>query len=142
MTALATRSAIDVALRAEPSVQSVLGNPARLHGEPVTDSVFPHAVWRNTSTRPNGSSHVVSEVHDFTLEVRTLEVGADVAEQAVTALAGAINSAKPTSSVVHFVVLMTTLVDVMRSPDGRTFRGLIRLRAVVEPKVQPQAQAA
>ena len=133
MTALATREAIQAALSADPRVQAVLGDPARMHASPVSDSLFPHAVWRAVSSRPNGSSHAEGEVHDMTLEVRSLETGADVAERAVNALAAAINSLRPVSTTVHVVLLMTTLADVMRGPDGRTFRGIIRLRAVVEP---------
>jgi hypothetical protein len=133
VTALATREAIHAALGADPRVQAVLGQPVRLHAAPVSDSLFPHAVWRSISTRPNGSVLGAGEVHDMTLEVRTLETGADVAERAVHALSAAINSVRPVSAEIHIVLLMTTLADVMRGPDGRTFRGLIRLRAVVEP---------
>lgn len=137
MTALATRAAIQAVLASDAGVQAMLGNPARIYNEPVTDALFPHAVWRAVQSRPNGSSGAVGEVHDFTLEVRTLETGADVAEQAVAALSAAINALKPASSTVHVVLLLTTLVDVMRGPDGRTFRGLVRLRAVVEPLTAP-----
>jgi hypothetical protein len=133
VTALATREAIHATLINDPRVMAVLGTPARLHAAPVSDSLFPHAMWRAVSSRPNGSSHAAGEIHDLTLEVRTLETGAEVAEQAVHALAAAINSVKPVSAAVHVVLLMTTLADVLRSPDGRTFRGIIRLRAVVEP---------
>lgn len=132
MTALACQQALDAVFRADPSVQAVLGNPVRLSEAPVKLAAFPFAVWRRWETKPVDASLVQSDEHIATLEVVCRQTGADEARQAVAALATCAAGAKPEAIGARIVLILPLYCDVMRSSNGRSWVGIVRLKIIAD----------
>lgn len=132
MTALACQQALDGVFRADPAVQAVLGNPVRLVEAPVKLTAFPFAVWRRWESRPIDASLMRSDEHIATLEVVCRQTGADIARQAVAALATCAAEARPNAVGARIVMILPIYSDVMRSADGRSWLGLVRLKIIVD----------
>lgn len=132
MTSLACQQALDAAFRGDAGVQAVLGNPVRLHEAPIKLSAFPYAWWRRWETRPADSSGTKSEEHVATLEVVCRQTGVDVARAALEALAACASSARPTASGVRIVLILPVYCDVLRSADGRSWLGVLRIKILAD----------
>ena len=132
MTALACQQALDGVFRADPAVQAVLGNPVRLVEAPVKLTAFPFAIWRRWESRPINASLVQSDEHIATLEVVCRQTGADIAREAVAALATCAAEAKPSIVGARIVLILPLYSDVMRSADGRSWLGLVRLKIIAD----------
>ena len=136
-----TPQAMDAeALAAQPWVITALGAPLRLYSEPVTDGAFPHADWRSWTVQDAGSSASPAMRQDFTIEVRSRNSDDYHAQRAVDALVEALGRIAPAPrDGQRITFIMPTVADVMRSPDLRVFRGLVRLRVLVEPDIATAA---
>lgn len=132
MSAAACQQALDAVFRADPAVQAALGNPVRLVEAPVKLAAFPFAVWRRWETKPVDTSLVQSDEHVATLEVVCRQTGADVARQAVAALATCAAAAKPNPVGARIVLILPLYSDVMRSADGRSWLGIVRLKIIAD----------
>lgn len=132
MTALACQQALDAVFRSDPSVQAVLGNPVRLVDAPAKLTAYPFAFWRRWETKPLDASLVRSDEHIATLEVVCRQAGAELAREAVAALAAAATQARPDAVGARIVLILPLYCDVMRSADGRSWFGLMRLKIVAD----------
>lgn len=132
MTAIACQQALDAVFRANPAVQAVLGNPVRLVEAPVKLTAFPFAVWRRWESKPIDASLVQSDEHIATLELVCRQNGADVARQAIAALATCAAEAKPNAVGARIVLILPLYSDVMRSADGRSWLGIVRLKIIAD----------
>ncbi|OYU78644.1 MAG: hypothetical protein CFE32_00585 [Alphaproteobacteria bacterium PA3] len=132
MTAIACQQALDAVFRANPAVQAVLGNPVRLVEAPVKLTAFPFAVWRRWESKPIDASLVQSDEHIGTLEVVCRQNGADVARQAIAALATCAAEAKPNAVGARIVLILPLYSDVMRSADGRSWLGIVRFKIIAD----------
>lgn len=132
MTALACQQALDAMFRANPAVQAILGNPVRLVEAPVKLTAFPFALWRRWESRPIDASLVQSDEHIATLEVVCRQTGADVARQAIAALATCAAEARPNAMGARIVLILPLYSDVMRSADGRSWFGILRLKIIAD----------
>lgn len=118
--------------RADPAVRAVLGDPPRIWDEPVRHSAFPFAFWRRWETRPVNTSERPTLEHIATLEIISRQTGADEARAAVAALAAVANGPRPPRCEAGIVLVLPVYTDVLRSVDGRTFQGLLRLKVIAE----------
>jgi Protein of unknown function (DUF3168) len=133
MTAKACQDALDVMFKADAGVIAALGNPVRIYDSPVKMAAMPFAVWRRWETRNVDASGVPTHEHIATLEVVSKQTGASEARTAVAALAARANGAVPTASEAKIVLILPVYTDVMRSADGRSWLGIVRLKIIAEP---------
>ncbi|MCA3692685.1 DUF3168 domain-containing protein [Aquidulcibacter sp.] len=132
MSATACQQALDAVFRADPTVQAALGNPVRLVEAPVKLTAYPFAIWRRWETKPIDSSLVQSDEHIATLEVVCRQNGAEVAREAVAALASCAAAARPNAIGARIVLILPLFCDVLRSADGRSWLGLVRLKIIAD----------
>ncbi|WP_395630589.1 DUF3168 domain-containing protein [Aquidulcibacter sp.] len=132
MTALACQQALEEVFRADSAVQAVLGNPVRLVEAPAKLTAFPFAVWRRWESRPIDASLVQSDEHIATIEVVCRQTGADIARQAVAALATCAAEARFNAVGAGIVLILPLYSDVMRSADGRSWFGILRLKIIAD----------
>ncbi len=133
MTALACQEALDVAFKADSGVILALGNPVRLYDAPVKMAAMPFAVWRRWETRNIDASGVSTHEHTATLEIVSKQTGAQEARAAVAAIAARANGAVSAAIGAKIVLVLPVYTDVLRSVDGRTWLGVIRLKIIAEP---------
>lgn len=132
MTALACQQALDAAFRADPAVQATLGNPVRLLDAPIKLAAYPFAWWRRWETKPADAAEVRGEEHVATLEVVSRQSGVEVARAAVEALSNCATSMRPAVVGVRIILVVPLYCDVLRSTDGRSWLGIVRLKIVAE----------
>jgi len=132
MSAAACQQALDAVFRADPAVQAVLGNPVRLVEAPVKLAAYPFAFWRRWESKPVDASVVQSDEHIATLEVICRQPEAEIARQAVAALATCAAAAKPNPVGARIVLILPLYSDVMRSADGRSWLGIVRLKIIAD----------
>jgi Protein of unknown function (DUF3168) len=133
MTAKACQDALDIAFKADAAVIASLGNPARIYGAPVKMGAMPFAVWRRWETRNVDASGAPTHEHVATLEVVSKQTGADEARAAVAALAARASGLVPAAVGAKIVLVLPVYSDVMRSTDGRSWLGIVRLKIIAEP---------
>lgn len=133
MTAKACQDALDIAFKADSAVIAALGSPARIYDAPVKMGAMPFAVWRRWETRNTDASAAPTHEHIATLEVLSKQTGAGEARAAVAALAARAGGPVPVAIGAKLVLVLPVYTDVMRSIDGRTWLGIVRLKIIAEP---------
>lgn len=121
-----------VALRADGAVQAVLGNPARIFDDETAEPVFPCAFLERHEVAERSGSGVAGQAHTITLTVRSRDGGRAAAKEVIGALRAAAEAEDLPLSGQRVVLIQTVYSDVMRTPDLREFRGLIRVRIITE----------
>ena len=133
MTAKACQDALDSAFKVDAGVLAALGSPVRIYDAPVKMAPLPFAVWRRWETRNVDASVVPTHEHTATLEVVCKQSGAAEARAAVAALAARANGPVPIAVGAKIVLILPVYTDVMRSSDGRSWLGIMRLKIIAEP---------
>jgi hypothetical protein len=132
----ALQAAIHQALVSATAVTDLLGGP-RIYDDVPRAAAFPYVTYGQTAVRDwgtgtedgpaGGSEHVV------TLHVWSKAAG----RQEAAAIMGAVRDTlhdQPLAITGHRLVnLRHELSEVRREPDGESYRGTLRLRAVTEP---------
>jgi len=120
------------ALRADDGVRAVFGTPARIFDDESEAPVFPFAVLERHDVTPAGSSLVAGAEHRFTLATASRHGGRALAREAVGALRNGADRFAPNLPGQRVVLAQTVYSDVVRTPDRRRFRGLVRIRIITE----------
>lgn len=129
---LALQAAIYASLRADAAVRMILGDPARIHDDPPTRPVFPYAAFGDArvSQLPGAEGH---HEHDVRLRVSSRYRGRREARLAIAAIRDALHDADLPLTGARLVSLRFVFADILRRPDGETFEGVARFRAVTGP---------
>lgn len=130
--ALALRAAIHAALVADTALVELLGAP-RVHDVPPGDADFPfvtlgEAVVADWSTATEAGSEQALTLHVFSRSGGRAEAFAIAAR-----LQEVLHDAALALDGHRLANLRATTAEVRRESDGRTFRALVRFRAVTEP---------
>ena len=120
------------ALRADSDVQSIFGTPARVFDDETSEPVFPHAEIEGHAVEPRDASGMAGQAHTLTLAVRSRHGGRDAAREALGVLRAAADRMTLTLSGQRVVLVQSVYSDVMRAPDLRSFRGVLRIRIITE----------
>lgn len=75
---------------------------------------------------------MAGQSHTITLSVRSRDGGRAAAKEVIGALRQAADNAGITLASQRVVMVQTIYSDVMRTPDLREFRGIIRVRIITE----------
>jgi len=130
----ALQVAVRDALAGDADVKSWIGDPARIYDEPPSDPTFPYVTFGRSQSRPGDSDAAPTTEHLLHLHVWSLYGGRREAKETAAALRAVLDGAALSLDGRHLVSLRVTYVDIFRLGDGRTTRGVIRIRAVTEPQ--------
>ncbi len=129
--ALALQSALIVALRADATLTALLGAEAVYDGAPQ-GAGFPHVALAELASLDYGDSAGERQEHYATLLVWSRAGGRRQALEIIGAITAALDGAPLTLAGHGLVNLAVERTEARREADGRTWRGLMRLRAVTE----------
>lgn len=122
------QQAAHAALAADPLVRAALGDPPRIWDQPPSGAIFPFATYggQRTTDLLEGLQE-----HRFTLLVYSRKGGREEAAHALGALRQALHDKALVLGSGALVSMRAVYADILKA-DGRTFQGLLRMRAVTE----------
>ncbi|RIJ20385.1 DUF3168 domain-containing protein [Henriciella barbarensis] len=123
------------ALRSDPNIQAFLGNPARIFDGESDQPIFPCVELERHDVRPNGSAGHAGSTHTLTFGLRARAGGRAEAMRILGELRRVIDAFAFSSEGLRSVLSQTVYCDVMRTPDLREFRGVIRARIILDEVV-------
>lgn len=118
-------------LKADETLQALLGDPARIWDEPPAKPGFPHLKLGATQSQAVRAENCGRE-HSVTLHCVSRFAGAEEARAICAAVRERIDGATVEADGVRTISLRTTFTDIFRSNDLRRTYGVIRVRAITE----------
>lgn len=128
----ALQTALIALLRADETLKTLVGDPARVWDEPPASPVYPHLLIGRSESRPVEAEGGGTE-HVLTLTCRSRFGGAEEAKAVTAAVRAALDDARPAIAGGRVISLRVTYVDVFRAADWRSVLGVARVRCVTEP---------
>lgn len=129
---LALARALRSALLADAGCRAVLGNPPRIYDEQPAEPIYPFATLGDVQSRPADAASAEGLDHAVTLHAWSRHGGKSEALQVIAALRAALHDRAIAVSGRRLVLLLASFADVFRAGDGRSFHGVLRLRALTE----------
>lgn len=120
------------ALRADPGVQAILGNPARIFDAETDAPGYPYAVLERHERFDASSTGVCGSEHRLSLATYSRYGGRREAKQVLGSLRAAIDAMSVTLPGQAIVLAHVVYSDAMRTRDRRSFRGVLRIRIITE----------
>lgn len=131
-SAVSLRAAIRGALIADSPLVSLLGGE-KIYDEPPRDAALPYVTLGEDVVSDGSTATEAGDEHALTLHVWSRQGGHREAQLISGALLEALADA-PLAPEGHRVAnLRFVAADVRREADGRTYHGIVRLRALTEP---------
>ena len=131
-SSVSLRAAIRDALIADSPLTSLLGG-GRIYDEPPRDAALPYVTLGEDVVSDGSTATEPGDEHALTLHVWSRQGGHREAQLIAGAVLEALTEA-PLAPDGHRVAnLRFIAADVRREPDGRTYHGIVRLRALTEP---------
>ena len=96
-------------------------------------ATFPYVTFGITSDRDWSTGSEPGSEHIVSLHVWSRAAGRHEAAAVLDAIAIALHDASPPLTGYRLVNLRREFSEVRRDPDGETWHGLVRFRAVTEP---------
>lgn len=131
-SAAALRAAIHGALKADTPLAALLGG-AKIYDEPPRDAALPYVTLGEAVVSDASTASEQGEEHALTLHVWSRQGGHREAHMISGAVLQALVDAPLNPDGHHLANLRFVVADVRREADGRTYHGIVRLRAVTEP---------
>ena len=129
------QGALLAVLRTDAALQSSLGSPARIFDAETESPVFPCIELERHEVRPRGASGADGEAHTLSFGLRSRSGGRAEAMRLLGGLRRAVERARPGLAGQRIVLIQPVYADVMRTPDLREFRGILRVRIITEEAV-------
>lgn len=120
--------AVMEALRGDTGVQAYLGNPARIFDGDSDQPVFPCVELERHDVRPHGSAGYAGSAHTLSFGLRSRMGGRAEAMRILSELRRVFDAFSFAADGLRTVLSQTLYSDVMRTPDLREFRGVLRVR--------------
>ncbi len=127
----ALQRALITHLRADASLQALLGDPARIWDEVPRGSGYPHLVIGRSESRPVAADECGVE-HQLSLRCASRFGGTEEAKAICAAVRAAVHETALEADGVRTVSIRATYADVFRSSDLKRVWGVVRIRAVTE----------
>lgn len=118
-------------LRGDPTLQALVGAPARIWDTPPADPGFPFLTLGPSQSRPLAVDGAVVE-HRLTVTCVSLFRGVEEARAVNAAVRAKLDGASPPLDGVRLVSLHATLSETFYSGDRRRVFGRVRVRAVTD----------
>lgn len=128
----ALQKAIHAALTADATLVGLLGGPQVFDDAPQA-TVFPFITLGTSSERDWGTATEDGGEHVVTLHVWSRKAGRREAREIMDAVRQALHDRELGLSGHRLINLRQEFAEARRDPDGETYHGIIRLRAVTEP---------
>ena len=132
-SAVSLRAAIHGALTADAPLTALLGGE-KIYDEPPRDAALPYVTLGEDVIADGSTATEEGEEHALTLHVWSRAGGHREAHVIAGALLEALADAPLSLDGHHLANLRFIVADVRREADGRTYHGIVRLRALTEPE--------
>lgn len=132
-SAAALRAVLFTALKNDTPLAALLGG-ARIYDEPPREAAFPYVTLGEATLADRSTSTEGGDEHGVTLHVWSRHGGHREAHEIAGALLEALIDAPLAPNGHRLANLRFITADVRREPDGRTYHGIVRLRAYTEPE--------
>jgi hypothetical protein len=129
----ALRAAVHAALTADAALIAALGGP-KIYDEPPREAAFPYVTLGETRIADFSAGGEPALEHQLTLHAWSRQGGQLEAHVIAGALLQALDEAPLALAGHRLVNFRFATADVRRESDGRTYRALVRFRAVTEPE--------
>jgi hypothetical protein len=131
-SAVSLRAAIRDALTADSPLVSLLGGE-KIYDEPPREAQLPYVTLGQDVISDGSTATEAGDEHALTLHVWSRQGGHKEAHVLAGAVLEALIEAPITLDGHHLSNLRFVAADVRRESDGRTYHGIVRLRALTEP---------
>ena len=131
-SAIALRAAIRDSLAADMPLTTMLGG-AKIFDEPPRDAALPYVTLGEDVIADASTATEPGDEHALTLHVWSRQGGHREAHIIAGALLEALVDAPLSLDGHRLANLRFIVADVRREADGRTYHGIVRLRAMTEP---------
>lgn len=128
----ARQRAIYETLTGSSAVATVLGG-ARVHDDVPRGAELPYLTIGQSSARDWSTGTEDGEEHTLTVHVWSRANGRKQVQEIMGVVRGVLNDAALSLSGHRLVNLRHEFGEARRDPDGETYHGLMRFRAVTEP---------
>lgn len=132
MNGASVQAAVLAALKSDVGVREIFGTPARIFDDETDAPMFPYAQLERHEVNDKGASGVAGAEHRLTIAVLSRRDGLAAAKEALDALKRVVESEPVTVAGGHVVMQQVIYADTMRRADRRAFRGVLRIRMIVE----------
>ncbi|WP_371345276.1 DUF3168 domain-containing protein [Ancylobacter sp. IITR112] len=130
--AVALRRAIHAALTTDAALTAALG-AGRIHDVPPASPAFPYVTLGEAQVTDWSTGTEAGAEHRLTLACWSREGGHGEAHALAHLVQQALHDAPLALDGHRLVNLRFTSADIRREPGGRSYRALLRFRAVTEP---------
>ncbi|MCB1522111.1 MAG: DUF3168 domain-containing protein [Hyphomicrobiaceae bacterium] len=120
-----------LAVKSDAAITSLLGGPKIFDDVPQRTD-YPYITFGQSLVRDWSTGGEDGHEHLVTLHVWSRAAGRKEASEILAAIESALHDQALTLADHHLVNLRHEYSDVRRDPDGETFHGLARFRAVTE----------
>lgn len=129
--AVALRMAVHAALVADGALVAALGGE-RVHDVPPASPAFPYVTLGEAQILDWSTATEAGEEHRLTLHVWSRQGGHGEAHEIAHLVQQALHDAPLVLAGCRLVNLRATGAEIRRERDGRTYKGVVRFRAVIE----------
>lgn len=129
----ALRASVHAALANDSALTALLGG-AKIYDEVPRGAQFPYVTFGDSRASALAADGEAMEEHLIVLHAWSRQGGRHEAHIIAGALLQALDDAPLTLAGHHLVNMRFSVADIRREADGRTYRALIRFRAVTEPQ--------
>jgi hypothetical protein len=130
--AWALQKSVFTALTGNAAVTSLLGG-ARVYDDVPRGAEYPYLTFGRSSASDWSTDGEDGHEHVFTLHVWSRANGRKEAHEIMAALRTALHGAALSLEGHRLVNLRHEFCEARRDPDGETYHGVVRYRAVTEP---------
>lgn len=131
-SAAALRAAIYETLKNDSPLAAMLGGP-KVYDEPSREAALPYVTLGEAVVSDRSTATEAGDEHALTLHVWSRQGGHREAHLISGAVLQALIDAPLSPEGHHLANLRFIAADIRREADGRTYHGVVRLRAVTEP---------
>ncbi|MDX2288554.1 MAG: DUF3168 domain-containing protein [Hyphomicrobiaceae bacterium] len=128
----ALQRAIFERLSADGQLTALIG-PSRIYDDVPREAEFPYVTFGQTMLSEYSTGEAEGYEHVVTLHVWSRANGRRQTHEVMAAVRAALHDASLTLTGYRLVNLRHELSEARRDPDGDTYHGLVRFRAVTEP---------
>jgi len=126
------QKSIYAALTGSPSVTALLGGP-RVYDDVPREAVPPYVTLGQSTVRDWSTGSEDGHEHILTLHVWSQAAGRKETQEIIGALEATLHDASLALAAHRLINLRHEFSDTRRDPDGETYHGIVRYRAVTEP---------
>ena len=129
---LVLQEAINAALGADAQIKALIGDPARIFDDVPRDATFPYLTIGEGTETDWGTSSDDGTEHRVVIHGWSRYAGRREVKQVMQRVRTVLHDAALTLVGYRLINLRCETIEFSRATDGRSYHGLMRLRAVVE----------